>query len=92
MANVLCVLYDDPIDGYPRGSIPKIERYPDGQSAPTPQARTAPREYDLEGMQVGSLAAGRIGSAVLRRLAPLTSACTTPIATDCRRMWSASWA
>jgi formate dehydrogenase len=42
MANVLCVLYDDPIDGYPpryaRESIPKIERYPDGQSAPTPQA------------------------------------------------------
>ncbi|HEY3758155.1 MAG TPA: NAD-dependent formate dehydrogenase [Solirubrobacteraceae bacterium] len=42
MANVLCVLYDDPIDGYPpryaREGIPKIERYPDGQGAPTPQA------------------------------------------------------
>jgi formate dehydrogenase len=42
MANVLCVLYDDPIDGYPpryaRESIPTIERYPDGQGAPTPQA------------------------------------------------------
>jgi formate dehydrogenase len=42
MANVLCVLYDDPIDGYPpsyaRESIPRIERYPDGQSTPTPQA------------------------------------------------------
>jgi formate dehydrogenase len=42
MANVLCVLYDDPIDGYPpryaRDGVPKIERYPDGQSAPTPQA------------------------------------------------------
>jgi formate dehydrogenase len=42
MANVLCVLYDDPIDGYPpryaRETIPKIERYPDGQSTPTPQA------------------------------------------------------
>ena len=42
MANVLCVLYDDPIDGYPpryaRESIPKIDHYPDGQSAPTPQA------------------------------------------------------
>ncbi len=40
MANVLCVLYDDPVDGYPpeyaRDGIPKIERYPDGQSAPTP--------------------------------------------------------
>jgi hypothetical protein len=42
MARVLCVLYDDPIDGYPpryaRDDIPQIERYPDGQSTPTPQA------------------------------------------------------
>ncbi len=42
MANVLCVLYDDPVGGYPpryaRETIPSIERYPDGQSAPTPQA------------------------------------------------------
>jgi len=42
MANVLCVLYDDPVDGYPpayaRDSIPEIDRYYDGQSAPTPQA------------------------------------------------------
>ena len=42
MANVVCVLYDDPVDGYPpkyaRAGIPLIERYPDGQSAPTPQA------------------------------------------------------
>ncbi len=41
--NVLCVLYDDPVDGYPesyaRDDIPRIERYPDGQSAPTPEAR-----------------------------------------------------
>ena len=42
MAKVVCVLYDDPVDGYPpryaRDDIPQIERYPDGQSAPTPQA------------------------------------------------------
>jgi formate dehydrogenase len=42
MATVLCVLYDDPIDGYPRAyareQIPTIERYPDGQSTPTPEA------------------------------------------------------
>jgi formate dehydrogenase len=42
MANVLCVLYDDPVDGYPppypRDGIPKIERYFDGQTTPTPQA------------------------------------------------------
>ena len=41
MAKVLCVLYDDPKDGYPksypRSGIPKIERYPDGQSVPTPK-------------------------------------------------------
>jgi formate dehydrogenase len=42
MANVLCVLYDDPVDGYPpsyaREEIPRIERYHDAQSAPTPEA------------------------------------------------------
>jgi formate dehydrogenase len=41
MANVLCVLYDDPVDGYPpdyaRDGIPKIERYPDGSTTPTPE-------------------------------------------------------
>src|SRR5580693_8969434 len=41
MAKVLCVLYDDPVDGYPpayaRDGVPKIERYFDGQSAPTPE-------------------------------------------------------
>jgi formate dehydrogenase len=42
MANVLCVLYDDPVDGFPpayaRDEVPSIESYPDGQSAPTPEA------------------------------------------------------
>ena len=42
MAKILCVLYDDPVDGYPpaypRDDIPKIERYPDGQTTPTPSA------------------------------------------------------
>ncbi len=33
-------------------------------------ADAASREYDLEGMQVGTVGAGRIGSAVLRRLKP----------------------
>jgi formate dehydrogenase len=41
MANVLCVLYEDPVDGYPpayaRDRIPKIERYYDGQTTPTPE-------------------------------------------------------
>jgi formate dehydrogenase len=42
MAHVLCVLYDDPVSGYPesypRDDIPTIERYPDGQTTPTPKA------------------------------------------------------
>ena len=42
MSKVVCVLYDDPVTGYPdsyaRDDIPKIERYPGGQTAPTPQA------------------------------------------------------
>jgi formate dehydrogenase len=42
MANVLCVLYDDPVDGYPpayaRDGIPRIESYHGGQSVPTPEA------------------------------------------------------
>lgn len=42
MAKVLCVLYDDPVDGYPtsyaRGGIPKLDRYPGGQTLPTPKA------------------------------------------------------
>jgi formate dehydrogenase len=41
MAKVLCVLYDDPTSGYPpkyaRNDIPKIERYPDGQTVPNPK-------------------------------------------------------
>ena len=38
---ILCVLYDDPIDGHPtsyaRNSIPKLDQYPDGQSMPSPK-------------------------------------------------------
>ena len=41
MAKVVCVLYDDPVGGYPksyaRDDIPKLERYPDGQTLPTPE-------------------------------------------------------
>ncbi len=42
MAKVLCVLYDDPVDGYPqsyaRDEIPRVERYPGGQTVPSPSA------------------------------------------------------
>ncbi len=39
---IVCVLYDDPVDGYPpkyaHADIPKITKYPDGQTTPSPQA------------------------------------------------------
>ncbi|MFC0555883.1 NAD-dependent formate dehydrogenase [Planotetraspora thailandica] len=42
MAKVLCVLYDDPVDGYPstyaRDDLPVIDHYPGGQTLPTPKA------------------------------------------------------
>jgi formate dehydrogenase len=42
MAKVLCVLYDDPVDGHPksyaRDNVPKLDRYPDGQTLPKPKA------------------------------------------------------
>ncbi|HTQ51617.1 MAG TPA: NAD-dependent formate dehydrogenase [Candidatus Acidoferrales bacterium] len=42
MAKILCVLYDDPVTGYPqsyaRDDIPRLERYPGGQTMPTPKA------------------------------------------------------
>jgi formate dehydrogenase len=41
MAKILCVLYADPVDGYPaayaRDDLPKLECYPDGQTLPTPR-------------------------------------------------------
>ncbi|MEP9375183.1 NAD-dependent formate dehydrogenase [Aquabacter sp. CN5-332] len=41
MAKVVCVLYDDPVDGYPksyaRDDLPKIDQYPGGQTLPTPK-------------------------------------------------------
>ena len=42
MSKVVCVLYDDPVDGYPksytRAGIPKLDHYPGGQTLPTPKA------------------------------------------------------
>src|SRR5919109_347753 len=58
MATVLCVLYDDPVGGYPpsyaRDGIPTIERYPDGQSTPSPE-RIDFRPGDLLGSVSGEL-------------------------------------
>jgi formate dehydrogenase len=42
MAKVLCVLYPDPVNGYPkkyaRDTVPKVTKYADGKTAPTPKA------------------------------------------------------
>ncbi len=42
MAKVVCVLYDDPVDGYPsayaRETLPCLDSYPSGQTLPTPSA------------------------------------------------------
>jgi formate dehydrogenase len=42
MANILCVLYPDPENGFPktyaRDDVPKITHYDNGQTAPNPQA------------------------------------------------------
>ena len=42
MSKVVAVLYDDPVAAYPpeyaRETIPTIDRYPNGQTAPTPHA------------------------------------------------------
>src|SRR6516165_1392843 len=42
VAKVVCVLYPDPLDGYPktypRDGVPDIARYPSGQTTPTPSS------------------------------------------------------
>jgi len=59
MAKVVCVLYDDPVDGYPlvyaRDSIPKVDRYPDGQTSPSPHA------VDFEPGQLLGSVSGELG-------------------------------
>jgi formate dehydrogenase len=59
MAKILCVLYDDPINGFPRiyarNDIPKIDHYPGGQSVPTPE-----QIYFTPGELLGSVS-GELG-------------------------------
>ena len=59
MAKVVCVLYDDPIGGYPtryaRDGLPALDRYPGGQTLPTP------KDIDFEpGVLLGSVS-GELG-------------------------------
>jgi len=58
-AKVVMALYDDPVEGYPtkyaRDSLPTLERYPDGQTLPTPNGRDF-----QEGALLGSVS-GELG-------------------------------
>jgi formate dehydrogenase len=42
MAKIVCVLYEDPVDGYPtsypRDDVPALSHYPGGQTVPSPKA------------------------------------------------------
>src|SRR5215813_9560404 len=59
MAKVICVLYDDPIGGYPksyaRDDIPRLEDYPGGQSLP------APKTIDFKPGQLLGSVSGELG-------------------------------
>jgi formate dehydrogenase len=59
MAKIVCILFDDPIDGYPpvyaRDGLPKIDRYPSGQTVPTPKA------IDFEPGQLLGSVSGALG-------------------------------
>src|SRR4029453_12594202 len=61
MGKILCVLYDDPIDGMPqayaRDDIPTLDRYPDGQTLPTPKGIDF-RPGELLGCVSGELGLG----------------------------------
>lgn len=58
-AKVVCVLYDDPVTGYPpeylRDDIPKISGYADGQTAPTPKSQPTFQPGALLGCVSGEL-------------------------------------
>jgi formate dehydrogenase len=59
MSKILCVLYDDPVTGYPpeyaRDSIPHITSYPGGTSTPTP------RDIDFQPGDLLGCVAGELG-------------------------------
>ena len=59
MAKVLCVLYPDPVAGYPptyaRDDIPVIKGYPNGQTVPSPNGELGFKPGDLIGCVSGEL-------------------------------------
>ncbi|WP_414148502.1 NAD-dependent formate dehydrogenase [Erwinia sp. BNK-24-b] len=59
MSKILCVLYPDPVTGFPpvyaRDTIPEIQAYPNGQSAPTPSGELGFKPGELLGSVSGEL-------------------------------------
>jgi formate dehydrogenase len=59
MAKIVCVLYPDPVDGYPpvyaRGNVRKIKCYPGGQTVPSPEC------IDFEPGQLLGCVSGELG-------------------------------
>ena len=59
MAKIVCVLYDDPIDGHPstyaRDTLPALENYPGGQSLPSP------RDIDFKPGELLGSVSGELG-------------------------------
>ena len=79
MAKVVCVLYDDPVDGYPksyaRDDLPKIERYP---------GRPNPAHAEGDRLQAGRAArqrVGRTGPAQIPRIRAATTSSSPPTRT-----------
>ena len=82
MSKIVCVLYDDPVDGYPksypRDDIPKFDHYPDGQTRPTPKA------IDFKPGELLGSVSGELGSAQvprIRRVTPWSSRPTRTVPT-----------
>jgi formate dehydrogenase len=59
MAKVLCVLYPDPVTGYPpayaRDDVPVIKGYPNGQTVPSPSGELGFKPGELIGCVSGEL-------------------------------------
>lgn len=59
MSKILCVLYPDPVSGFPpvyaRDDVPEISVYPNGQTAPTPEGELGFKPGELIGSVSGEL-------------------------------------
>jgi len=59
MSKILCVLYPDPVSGFPpvyaRDDVPEINVYPNGQTAPTPNGELGFKPGELIGSVSGEL-------------------------------------